>query len=310
MTDANATEPTESAPADDLSSRQRAFCAEYLVDRNGTQAAIRAGYSAASAKQQASRLLAHPKIKANITAALEQLALDAGVKAEDVVAKLKQIAWSTPSETWRSSDILKALELLGKHLKMWAPDVTAKLEVTDPGGDARERLGNLIMARLAALRPPATIAAATPAAGEQKTDAMEADAAAVEQPSATASPSTSAELVPSLDAVAAPGAPVPASRAVVVHMKAPDDGSSEFWLNGVKLTPDANRCVYVPVEQVALAKYLGFRPVAPTAQIPGLLAFAEIDRSRAQAASASREAIADEARRSRDSEAMLAVPPK
>jgi len=39
------------------------FCQEYLVDLNGTQAAIRAGYSKRSAKEIASENLTKPNIK-------------------------------------------------------------------------------------------------------------------------------------------------------------------------------------------------------------------------------------------------------
>jgi len=45
-----------------LSAKQEQFCQEYLVDYNGTQAAIRAGYSPKTAMEQASRLLSKVKI--------------------------------------------------------------------------------------------------------------------------------------------------------------------------------------------------------------------------------------------------------
>ena len=40
-----------------LNDRQRRFVAEYLVDLNATQAAVRAGYSARTANRPATRLL-------------------------------------------------------------------------------------------------------------------------------------------------------------------------------------------------------------------------------------------------------------
>jgi phage terminase small subunit len=49
-----------------LTAKQQAFCIEYLKDRNGTQAAIRAGYSEASAKEQAAKLMRHPLVKEQI----------------------------------------------------------------------------------------------------------------------------------------------------------------------------------------------------------------------------------------------------
>ena len=49
-----------------LNDRQCRFVAEYLVDLIVTQAAVRAGYIAATAREQASRLLANAKVAAAI----------------------------------------------------------------------------------------------------------------------------------------------------------------------------------------------------------------------------------------------------
>ena len=46
-----------------LSAKRQRFIDEYCVDFNGTQAAIRAGYSANSANMQAARLLANDNIR-------------------------------------------------------------------------------------------------------------------------------------------------------------------------------------------------------------------------------------------------------
>lgn len=42
---------------------QERFCQEYIKDLNGAQAAIRAGYSAKSAKETASRMLSYPAVR-------------------------------------------------------------------------------------------------------------------------------------------------------------------------------------------------------------------------------------------------------
>lgn len=57
---------------DDLSPKRDAFVREYLVDLNATQAAIRAGYSAATAKQQGYRLLTDAYVQDAIAAAMEK----------------------------------------------------------------------------------------------------------------------------------------------------------------------------------------------------------------------------------------------
>ena len=47
----------------ELNEKQKIFCQEYLIDLNGTQAAIRAGYSPKTANEQAARLLANVSIQ-------------------------------------------------------------------------------------------------------------------------------------------------------------------------------------------------------------------------------------------------------
>ncbi len=53
-----------------LNPRQDQFVDEYLLDGNGTQAAIKAGYSSDTAAQQASRLLRNVKVQQAIAAML------------------------------------------------------------------------------------------------------------------------------------------------------------------------------------------------------------------------------------------------
>ena len=50
----------------ELTQKQRRFCEEYVIDSNGKQAAIRAGYSMKAATQQGSTLLTYPKVVAEI----------------------------------------------------------------------------------------------------------------------------------------------------------------------------------------------------------------------------------------------------
>ena len=63
-----------------LAPNVRRFIAEYLIDRNATQAAIRAGYSQKSASSQASRMLRNVNILRAIQTAedeeLEKLAIN------------------------------------------------------------------------------------------------------------------------------------------------------------------------------------------------------------------------------------------
>jgi phage terminase small subunit len=57
-----------------LTAQQAAFVREYLTDLNATNAAIRAGYSARSASQTSSRLMANDKIASAVAAGKQRLA--------------------------------------------------------------------------------------------------------------------------------------------------------------------------------------------------------------------------------------------
>jgi len=126
-----------------LSGKQRRFAEEYLIDLNGTQAAIRAGYSAKTANEQASRLLANVKVAVFVQAAMDKRSEDLGIDAKYVLQTIKNtIERCSQAEQVKGADgtvsgeykfdstaVLKGAELLGKHLKMF----TDKAEVEHKG---------------------------------------------------------------------------------------------------------------------------------------------------------------------------------
>lgn len=97
----------------ELSARQAAFVREYLVDGNGTQAAIRAGYSKKTANEQASRLLAKNNIREAVAAGQQKIAEATETEAEWVRRRLREEA-TDYSEFASHSARIRALELLGK----------------------------------------------------------------------------------------------------------------------------------------------------------------------------------------------------
>ena len=74
--------------------KQARFVEEYLVDLNGKQAAIRAGYSAKAAEVQASRLLNFAKVRIAITAAMRARSRRTAISADRVLLELAAIAFS------------------------------------------------------------------------------------------------------------------------------------------------------------------------------------------------------------------------
>ena len=111
-----------------LSKKHRAFVSEYLIDLNGTQAVIRAGYAPGCARVTATRLLAD----ANISAAIHDEFMARSLRTEitqDFVLNRLQIEALGDGEDTTSAARIKALELLSKHLGMF----TEKHEVEHSG---------------------------------------------------------------------------------------------------------------------------------------------------------------------------------
>ena len=81
-----------------LNRRQQQFVIEYLVDFNGTQAAIRAGYSPNGAANHAFELLTNAVIVAAVENKQAERAAAADLTAEWVLRQWKQIAEADPNE--------------------------------------------------------------------------------------------------------------------------------------------------------------------------------------------------------------------
>lgn len=79
-----------------MTPRQARFVEEYLVDLNGTQAAIRAGYSEKTANEQATRLLAKAHIQEAVQAGQRERSARTGVTADRVIQELARIAFADP----------------------------------------------------------------------------------------------------------------------------------------------------------------------------------------------------------------------
>lgn len=161
-----------------LSDQRQRFVDEYLIDLNGTQAAIRAGYSPKTAQEQASRLLSNVMVQEAISKAMAARSRRTGVNQDRVVLELAKLAFVKMTDVvdsngriredatdddlsciesikFKESDNefggsverevkigskLKALELLGKHLGMWNDklDVNVTQPIVIMGADELE----------------------------------------------------------------------------------------------------------------------------------------------------------------------------
>lgn len=73
-----------------LTAKQASFCREYIVDCNGTQAAIRAGYSERTANEQASQMLALPHVDAEVRRLQEELASANNITVASLLIEAEQ----------------------------------------------------------------------------------------------------------------------------------------------------------------------------------------------------------------------------
>lgn len=128
-----------------LTARQQAFVEHFVVLRNGTKAAIEAGYAPGSAHVEASRLLRNAKVRAAVDALSKERAIELGIDHTFVLERLKTVVerclqveevvmFGEPTGEFKfnAKDANKALELLGKQLGMFKDQV----EHTGPNGEA------------------------------------------------------------------------------------------------------------------------------------------------------------------------------
>ena len=127
-----------------LNYKQEQFCFEYLKDFNGTQSAIRAGYSKRTARNIAAENLAKPHLRAYIDQLRKERNARTLVDADFVINGLKEVAsrclqkvpvteWDyeskcikhrrddTDNYIWEfdSAGANRALELLGRHVGLF-----------------------------------------------------------------------------------------------------------------------------------------------------------------------------------------------
>jgi len=105
-----------------LTDKQKRFCEEYLIDFNGTQAAIRAGYSKKTAQQQASRLLSNVVVQDYLSELRGELKERSLVDAQYITEGLKRIAKGGDT----SSAQVSAYDKLGKHIGYYETDNAQK----------------------------------------------------------------------------------------------------------------------------------------------------------------------------------------
>jgi len=126
------------------SARQRRtrFIKEYLLEHNATKAAIAAGYSEKTAKQQGSRLLTNADVQDEIAARSRKLTAKLDISVERVAQEFARIAFNDPRKLFKDDGSLKPVS-------EWDDDSAAAIggmdvsELFDGAGDERAQVGYL-----------------------------------------------------------------------------------------------------------------------------------------------------------------------
>lgn len=95
-----------------LTPKQERFCREYVIDLNGTQAAIRAGYTPKTAVVQGSRLLRYAHVNERVAELQAEVADELKLTARDVLEQARRLAFSDIRGYYRENGTLKQLNEL------------------------------------------------------------------------------------------------------------------------------------------------------------------------------------------------------
>ncbi len=139
-----------------MTPKQQRFVDEYLVDLNATQAAIRAGYSAKTAKETGYENLTKPHIAEAVQMAQAARSEETGTTAAWVLEELKKVYEASMEArplydskgnekgfSFNPAAANRSLELLGKHIGMWKEDkadVSLHVNLPTDQSDFREKL--------------------------------------------------------------------------------------------------------------------------------------------------------------------------
>ncbi len=127
-----------------LTAKQRLFVAEYLVDLNATQAAIRAGYSPKTAQRIGSENLSKPLIQNAIEAAKKERIESARVDANYVLRRLVSIDQMDVQDILNTDGSIKAIS---DWPKVWRQTVSG-VDITEMTASDSESQTQALLKRI------------------------------------------------------------------------------------------------------------------------------------------------------------------
>jgi phage terminase small subunit len=123
-----------------LNEKRKRFCEEYMIDMNGKQAAIRAGYNPKTAESQASRMLRDVKVQEYINSLRERLKKKLEITQERVLQELARISFSDIRKYYNEDGSLKSITELDDDSAAALAGVEAD-ELYEGFGEERRQIG-------------------------------------------------------------------------------------------------------------------------------------------------------------------------
>lgn len=142
---------TDKGKASKLTPKQERFVSEYLIDLNATQAAIRAGYSAKTAKSIGQENLTKPDIAAAVEVAMNKRADKVGITAERVLQELALIGFSNMLDYIQPRDdglIYLDMSALNRDQAAAIQEVTVDQYQEETGDEGGKRTVNKVKFKL------------------------------------------------------------------------------------------------------------------------------------------------------------------
>ncbi|MEC7753803.1 MAG: terminase small subunit [Bacteroidota bacterium] len=120
-----------------LSEREILFSEHYLADsnRNATQAAISAGYSKKTARQQGARLLTNVNVKKYIDFKTKPILEKLGVTQERIISEFASIGFSNVTHFLNDDYSMKTVDQLDPRATGAISQIKVKIEQSENGGE-------------------------------------------------------------------------------------------------------------------------------------------------------------------------------
>lgn len=125
-----------------LSAKQEAFCREYVIDLNATQASIRAGYSEKTAANIGNENLRKPQIQERLAKLINSRSERLEISADWVLSELKKIHELDILDIM--NDELTAFKKLSEWPKIWRTSISGMDVMTITGESDMEQVVNKI----------------------------------------------------------------------------------------------------------------------------------------------------------------------